>query len=111
MEIYDEDGNPTSTYAFYSHLSKIDVKVGQSVKEGDEVGLTGNSGNAKGMKGEDQHLHFEYKNKPDIKKGLDGRMDPNDIVDTKFEPDPNREGKVRKVEQKSLNDEQLNSKK
>lgn len=48
------------------------------------------------MKGEDQHLHFEYRTGgASLGKGLDGREDPNLIVDTKFEIDPNNERKVR----------------
>lgn len=38
----------------YAHLSKILVKVGQYVKEGDIIGYTGDTGNTFGA-----HLHFE----------------------------------------------------
>ena len=48
------------------------------------------------MKGEDQHLHFEYRiGSAKLGTGLTGRGDPNIIVDTKFEPDPNNEDNVR----------------
>lgn len=48
----------------YGHLSKLKVKVGQKVKEGELVGLAGRSGRAQGP-----HLHFE------IRKGSDP-LDP-----------------------------------
>lgn len=40
-------------YTQYYHLSKIGVKVGQGVKKGDEIGLSGASGRVSGP-----HLHF-----------------------------------------------------
>ena len=41
---------------YYAHLSRVDVKVGQSVKAGVTVGAVGNSGNAKNTPA---HLHFQ----------------------------------------------------
>lgn len=38
----------------YAHLSKNTVKVGQKVKAGDQIGLSGDTGNAFGA-----HLHYE----------------------------------------------------
>lgn len=38
----------------YAHLSKLGVKVGQSVRRGDEIGAVGNSGLSAGP-----HLHYE----------------------------------------------------
>ena len=91
-----EGENGKKAWAFYSHLSEIDVNVNDQVKEGDVIGKTGISGNANNLKGEDQHLHFEYRTGgARLGKGLNGRDDPNLIVDTKFEPDPNNKGKVR----------------
>lgn len=48
-------------YAAYCHLSGAVVTVGQGVQAGDQVGFTGNSGNAQSMRGLDQHLHFEIR--------------------------------------------------
>ena len=97
LQFSDEDGN--IGWAFYSHLSEIGVSINDEVKEGDIIGKTGTTGNAQGMIGEDQHLHFEYRTGgAKLGKGLTGRKDPNLIVDTKFEVDPNNQNKVKLVE-------------
>ena len=49
-----EHSNGVKTYA---HLNKVLVKVGDSVNQGDQIGLVGNTGNADGPTG--CHLHFE----------------------------------------------------
>lgn len=63
-------------YAAFAHLSSAAVKVGDSVKQGQVIAKTGDSGNAKGMKGEDLHLHFEVRTIPTPGLGLAGRMSP-----------------------------------
>lgn len=49
--IVDHGGAVQTTY---NHLSKIDVRVGQSVTLDTRIGLMGNTGNSRGS-----HLHFE----------------------------------------------------
>jgi murein DD-endopeptidase MepM/ murein hydrolase activator NlpD len=48
-------------YATYTHLSSFDVTNGIEVIIGQLVGKTGTTGNAAGMTGENQHLHFELR--------------------------------------------------
>lgn len=52
VQIKHENGYTT----FYAHLEKVYVKVGQKVKEGEEIGYMGDTGNAYGV-----HLHFEVR--------------------------------------------------
>jgi murein DD-endopeptidase MepM/ murein hydrolase activator NlpD len=106
-----EDENGDTKYAFYGHLSEISVKSGDQIKEGDAIGKTGNTGNAYNMKGEDEHLHFEYRTQEKCGKGLAGRLDPNEVVDTKFQIDSNNKTKVIQVpatEKPQTNDQQTN---
>jgi murein DD-endopeptidase MepM/ murein hydrolase activator NlpD len=63
-------------YAAYCHLSVLTVSEGDRVRRGDMIGLTGNTGNAQSMRGEDQHLHFEIRTVNFPGKGLGGRIDP-----------------------------------
>ncbi len=50
------ENGPYRTY--FAHLSKIPVKIGQTVKAGELVGLSGNTGNSTGP-----HLHYEVRRK------------------------------------------------
>lgn len=65
-------------YAFYAHLNRIDVQTGQHVKAGDQIGLSGCTGNASNMTSEDKgsHLHFEVRTEARPGMGLCGRIDP-----------------------------------
>lgn len=73
---FDGDGDRDTLYAFYAHLSRIDAAPGQVVRKGEQIGLTGNSGNAGSMRGPDQHLHFELRTRPLTGLGLSGRYSP-----------------------------------
>lgn len=74
---FDHNGN--KLYAAYAHLQSIQVSMGDSVSRGQQIGLTGNTGNAVSMTGEDQHLHFEIRTTAMPGLGLTQRVDPHDL--------------------------------
>lgn len=53
MMVVIRTGNKRYDYA-YCHLSRVDVRIGQKVRPGMRLGLTGETGNTTGP-----HLHFE----------------------------------------------------
>jgi murein DD-endopeptidase MepM/ murein hydrolase activator NlpD len=53
-------------YAQYAHLSSLSVSNGQSVTAGQQVGLSGATGNVTGP-----HLHFEIRTSPDYGSDVD----------------------------------------
>jgi murein DD-endopeptidase MepM/ murein hydrolase activator NlpD len=53
------------------------VDNGCEVKQGDRLGLTGNSGNAHNTP---PHLHFEIRRHAHLGKGLHGRVNPGEIL-------------------------------
>lgn len=53
-------------YAQYAHLSSLSVSAGQAVTEGQQVGLSGATGNVTGP-----HLHFEIRTTPDYGSDVD----------------------------------------
>ncbi|MEU3663277.1 peptidoglycan DD-metalloendopeptidase family protein [Streptomyces sp. NPDC032940] len=53
-------------YAQYAHLSSISVSAGQSVTAGQQIGLSGATGNVTGP-----HLHFEIRTTPDYGSDVD----------------------------------------
>jgi murein DD-endopeptidase MepM/ murein hydrolase activator NlpD len=53
-------------YTLYGHLSVIKVSVGQTVSEGQEIALSGATGNVTGP-----HLHFEVRTTPNYGSDID----------------------------------------
>ena len=64
-------------WALYAHLSALFVTRGQAVREGDVLGLTGATGNAKG---EPPHLHFELATSDSLKRGRTNAIDPARVL-------------------------------
>ncbi len=62
--------------SYYGHLSKVEVKLGQNVTKGQEIGLSGNTGITTGP-----HLHFSIKlNANDPNNGYYGKIDPSSYL-------------------------------
>jgi len=68
----------------YWHLSQLRANLGQEVKRGECIGLSGDTGYATGP-----HLHFGIKYPPDSPPGMKGWVDPINYFDETYpEPEP-----------------------
>ncbi len=63
-------------YLQYAHLSSMKVTKGQTVSEGDIIGYSGQSGNARSLTSRQTHLHFEVRKQIAPTGGLATRYDP-----------------------------------
>jgi len=67
-------------YAFYAHLQTIDVVPGMFIAEGEQVGTSGQTGNAAGQALSEAHLHFEIRTKTNAGSGTHDRLDPSTVL-------------------------------
>jgi murein DD-endopeptidase MepM/ murein hydrolase activator NlpD len=70
-------GYPSGLYAFYGHLLSASVSKHDVVHEGQQLALSGVSGNAGNTP---PHLHFEIRTVARPSRGLTGRIDPGSIL-------------------------------
>lgn len=90
--IYHSNGNFSS---LYEHLNSVSVKVGDTVKAGQKIGTTGNSGWQSKGNHYAAHLHFGLMNGKMTNMGYDLWTVPGKTYNGKtysnntFEPDPN----------------------
>lgn len=49
--------HPNNTQTLYGHMSRVDVSVGQTVSQGQQIGAVGSTGNSTGP-----HVHWEVRN-------------------------------------------------
>lgn len=71
--------NKKTYYAFYAHMKTISVSIGNIVTLKQQIGQTGNSGNAKNLPHSEDHLHFEIRTNAHAGLGLGGRVSPLEI--------------------------------
>ncbi|MFJ4918986.1 peptidoglycan DD-metalloendopeptidase family protein [Streptomyces sp. NPDC088725] len=58
--------HPDGTYSQYAHMTSIGVSAGQTVGAGQQIGISGATGNVTGP-----HLHFEVRTGPDYGSDID----------------------------------------
>jgi peptidoglycan LD-endopeptidase LytH len=63
-------------YAFYAHMTSVSVSAGNIIAIKQQIGQTGNTGNAKTLPHSEDHLHFETRTNAHAGLGLGGRVSP-----------------------------------
>lgn len=53
--------HPNQLYTWYAHMSKLNVKSGQEVTKGTQIGVSGNTGLHTGPSDKGYHLHYEVR--------------------------------------------------
>lgn len=82
---HDWDGVEGGLYVAYIHLSSINVSEGQSVKQGERIGVSGNSGSNSRA----PHLHITMSNSDMAYLGVGAKVDPWAYIQSRLgEPKP-----------------------
>ncbi|NME72574.1 RHS repeat-associated core domain-containing protein [Flammeovirga aprica] len=89
-------------WTLYAHLEDKGRASGK-IKEGDEIGIQGNSGNAKHMSESEEHVHIEYSVGDTYKKSKSNRKDPLELFDTKFDKNGNVMSNKNQKENEMIN--------
>ena len=74
------DGRPLIVR--YAHLQSAFVSRGDTVTKGQQIGTSGNSGNAQGLTGINQHLHIGFMKNENPGLGITNYYDPAEIYGT-----------------------------
>lgn len=80
--------NGENVFMKYAHLDQVNVKVGDQVSAGSEIGLTGNTGNAVNLPDDQDHVHIEA-SKGGESFSLENRINPEQFFETKFDSEGN----------------------
>jgi len=67
--------NSEDEFSLYGHMSEIETKKGKTVKQGDTVGVCGQTGGTTG-----EHLHLEYWDSDKAMSDKEHRKDPNKML-------------------------------
>lgn len=75
--ILNGDYDDNNYFFFYAHLQeKSSIEIGTAITAGTIIGYAGKTGNAAGMRPDQEHLHFEVREKNPVGRGFEGRVDP-----------------------------------
>ena len=89
--IKSKDKKNRDIWIQYCHLNDYIVTKGQKVRHGENIGLSGNTGNAKDIKPQYYHVHIEASTSR-IFYGGNTRIDPEQFMKTKF--DDTKQGNI-----------------
>jgi RHS repeat-associated protein len=86
VESKGDNGKPI--FMKYAHLSQdskdLNLKVGQDVKSGEQIAISGNTGNVITRPDEFKHVHIEASTGSNFNDN--SRVDPENYMQTKFDP-------------------------
>lgn len=84
VTVQSKDENGKFIWIRYCHLNLISVSKGQKIKHGNNIGKSGNTGNAKDILPQYYHVHIEAST-DGVFFGGNTRVDPEQFMKTKFD--------------------------